>query len=506
MANFEYKVLPLSKLIPAGYNPRQITDKDYKALMRSMKEFGVVEPLVVQEKLISVPEYEEKGHRIIGGHQRYNAACGLKLGEVPCVILPIDDTKAKLLNIALNKIHGEWDIDKLTTLMDELKISGADIDLTGFDEASLENVGIVSEGGGLTDPDEVPEPPKKAITKPGDLYILGEHRLLCGDSTKAEDVAKLMDGKKAAFCFTSPPYTNMRDYGNSDHSLDKITKFLPAFAKYCDFYAVNLGLSRRDGKLNRYWDNYISEAESCGLPLTAWNVWNREGMGGSIANMSAMFPIEHEWILVFGGDKDRTRRVKKNKTAGTHTGISNRQKDGTTKKVSPKVVAGMGRMGSVLTMCYATGKKEHPAVFPVEMAAKYVNACSELDAAIVDPFLGSGTTLIACEKLGRKCYGMEIDPLYCDVIVKRWQDFTGKKAKENQRLKKVYSENKEKYQARFSVTTALRSGKIVKPEKCSKCEKVTSKLEAHHEDYDKPLDVMWMCRTCHVKHEKQKED
>ena len=244
---------------------------------------------------------------------------------------------------------------------------------------------------------------------------------MCGDSTDKEQLDTLMNKEYASFCFTSPPYSDMRDYGGGDLSVENIASFLSI--DNCSFYAVNLGLQRKDNAINRYWDTYIQIAEDRGLKLTAWNIWSKRNMGGSIANMSAMFPIEHEWILVFGGSKDSINRTKKNKTAGLHTGISNRQKDGTTKKVYPKIVKEYGVMGSVYEGVYATGEKEHPAVYPVHLPAEYIKACTQKDDIVYDPFLGSGTNVIACEQTDRTCYGMELDEKYLDVIRKRWAKY-----------------------------------------------------------------------------------
>jgi DNA modification methylase len=257
---------------------------------------------------------------------------------------------------------------------------------------------------------------------PGDLFQIGEHRLLCGDSTKKEDVERVMGGGNADFCFTSPPYADMRDYSGHDVSIEKIASFIFASAELCGFYAVNLGLKRQNGEIYPYWNQYIDAAKGVGFKFTAWNIWSRAGMGGSIANMSAIFPIEHEWIFIFGGSKDDVRATKKNKSAGLHTGISNRQKDGTTQKVKPKIVKEYGRMGSVFTSCYATGQKEHPAAFPLALPTEYINACSAENGSIYEPFSGSGTTMVACQNLNRKCRGIEISPDYCAVILQRMFD------------------------------------------------------------------------------------
>tara|TARA_Y100000310_G_scaffold29678_1_gene28210 strand:- start:768 stop:1820 length:1053 start_codon:yes stop_codon:yes gene_type:complete len=346
-----------------------------------MKEFGVVEPLVVQKSLSSVPEQEGKGHRIIGGHQRYNAACDLMLGEVPCIVLEIDDTRAKLLNIALNKIHGDWDVAKLGELIDSLKLEDADISLTGFDEVSLEDAGVRSEGGGLTDPDAVPEPPKEAKTKTGDLYLLGEHRLLCGDSTNADDVAKLMDGKKADMVFTDPPYGLGYDY-NSYQDI-KGHKYLEFCDKWFEiiitvpFMAITAGW-----KYCSFW--YLKKPKD----VMYWLARNKQ-TGGTVFFLRRIEPI-----FVWGKPKNRYKMDFFEEVRDMGDGM----------------------------------RDNHSCPKPVSLGCGVIEAVNPKDI-VLDVFLGSGTTLIACEKLGRKCYGMEIDPLYCDVIVKRWEEFTGLEAR-----------------------------------------------------------------------------
>jgi len=308
--------------------------------------------------------------------------------------------------------------------LEGLKELDFDIDLTGF---SLDDI-LVEPTEGLTDEDAVPEAPEEPVTVEGDIWVLGDHRVMCGDSTDKEQVERLMDGKIADFCFTSPPYSDMRDYGGGDMSVEKISSFIPASADVCGFYAVNLGLQRKDGSINPYWNEYINKANESELKLTSWNIWSKKDMGGSIANMTAMFLIEHEWIFVFGGDKESVNKTRENKTAGMKNSGTVRQKDGTTKKAKPCVSKHFSRMGTVFECDYARGEKDHPAAFPVELPEKYIEACSQIEGVIYEPFCGSGTTLIACEKTNRQCYGMELDPKYCDVIIQRWQDFTGKSA------------------------------------------------------------------------------
>jgi DNA modification methylase len=263
----------------------------------------------------------------------------------------------------------------------------------------------------------------------GELKLKSKHRLLCGDSTSESDVARLMDGEKADMCFTSPPYSDMRDYGGEcDLSVEHLAEFIPTAKPHCTMFVVNLGLQRKDGEIYSYWDEYIKSAKDCGLPFTSWNVWSRRGMGGSVANMTAMFPIEHEWLFVFGGKKEQVARTRKNKHGDSSVSLTNRQKDGKTKKAKDTVVRKFSRIGTVFESHNRGETKDHPASYPVALPSEYIEACCKKNHGVYDPFMGSGTTLIACEQLNRQCYGMEIDPLYCDVIVKRWENLTGETA------------------------------------------------------------------------------
>lgn len=401
------RTISLDKLNPADYNPREITKDEFEGLKTSLETFGQQENLIVNKDMT-----------VISGHQRLEAMKALGWTEATCNVVDLDKHQEKKLNVIMNStaITGKYDDLKLGEILEELKLD------EDYESLRLDKLEPLDLSDIEVEEDEAPEvssePPVSVL---GEVYQLGRHRVMCGDSTDKASVELLMNGKYADFCFTSPPYSDMRDYGGGDMSVEKIASFLSV--DNCRFYAVNLGLQRKDNAINRYWDTYIELAEARGLKLSAWNIWSKRGMGGSIANMSAMFPIEHEWILVFGGSKEDINRTKKNKTAGLHTGISNRQKDGTTKKVAPKTVQPFGVMGSVYEGVYATGEKEHPAVYPIHLPVEYINACTQKGDIVYEPFTGSGTNVIACEQTDRTCYGMEIDPKYVDVIRKRYWKF-----------------------------------------------------------------------------------
>lgn len=411
--------LKYTELTPFQDDLKDLPKDEYESLRKEIIEVGFT---------YSIDVWAHDGiNHIEDGHQRLRVI--KQMVEVEgwtCPPLPVsyvypkDEKEARRVLLSGASVYGRMTVEGAEVQLQKAGFDWKDVpDHFRFPDIKIPNFDPEAEE------DEVPDIPKKATTKLGDVWELGGHTLVCGDST--EDRKNEM----AAFCFTSPPYSEMRDYGGSNLSTGHLAKFIKK--DVCDFYAVVLGLCRKNGEIYQYWDEYINHARGEGLKLTSWNIWSRAGMGGSIANMSHMFPIEHEWIFVFGGGKDRVARTKANKSAGLHTGISNIQKDGTTKRVKPKEVLEFGRMGSVFESCYAAGTTEfdHPAMFPVKLPAAYIEACSKKGDLIYEPFAGAGTTLIAAEQLNRKCYAIEIEPKYCDVIVERWQNLTGGKAKKS---------------------------------------------------------------------------
>jgi len=286
--------------------------------------------------------------------------------------------------------------------------------------------------------DEIPDVPADPITKSGDLWMLGDHRLLCGDSTKAEDVARLMAGVKADLCFTSPPYGQQRDYtaeskskvADWDGLMCGVFSILPMAE--AGQVLVNLGMIHRDGEWIAYWDSWIKWMRSRGWRNFGWYVWDQGwGLPG---DWNGRFAPSHEFVFHFNKLSVRPEKIIDSKMAGQKTegkkGL--RGKDG---KVSGFSHA-TGPNGeyvypenkipdSVFRINRQCGGVGHPAPFSVPFAVFGIRCWPGI---VYEPFCGSGTTLIAAEQLDRKCYGMEISPAYCDVIVTRWEKLTGKKA------------------------------------------------------------------------------
>lgn len=410
----------LDEIKPYENNPRH-NDNAVDAVSNSIREFGFKVPLVVDSDDV-----------IVAGHTRYKAAKKLGLKTVPCLVA--DDLNEEQINafrLADNKV-GElatWDLDTLKVELDNI----GEIDMSEFG-FSLDGIGEEPQEVQEDDFDE--EPPEDPTSKLGDIYQLGEHRLMCGDSTNAEHVAKLMDGHKARMIFTSPPYSDMREYnGGKDLSVSNLAKFIGAYKDYCDFQCVNLGLQYKDKEIYPYWDGFIEEAHNAGLKLLAWNVWDKMDVG-SIGMAKHMFPVRHEWIFVFGADEEQTNKTWEKKTSGYKSKVTKRrqprrQPDGSMRySTVGDTSSKYKKMESVCSILPEKGKirADHPAAFPIQLPAEYIKSLTESDDGVIEPFCGSGSTLIACEQLGRKCYGMELDTKYMDVIIKRWEEYTGKKA------------------------------------------------------------------------------
>lgn len=264
-------------------------------------------------------------------------------------------------------------------------------------------------------------------SKFGECYSLGNHVLMCGDSTNQEHVDRLMDGRKGRMLFTSPPYSDMRTYSGNDVSVDVLKVFIKAYSKYVDYQCVNLGIKRQNEAIVEYWQPYIETASACGYKLLAWNVWNKMNMA-SVGMYVGMFPILHEFIFVFGKKVfEINKTVKKNKNSIKQRGYDKKRlPDGS------MVLTSTGdrsqenkKLGSVISILPQLGdiRKIHPALFPVELPKAYIEAMTDPGDVVIDPFGGGGTTLIACEETGRSCRMMEYSPDYCDVIRKRYEDY-----------------------------------------------------------------------------------
>jgi DNA modification methylase len=401
----EIRKIPIEKLNPAAYNPRkdlQPGDPEYEKLKRSMQEFGYVEPIV----------WNKRSGNIVGGHQRYKILLDMGMQEVDCVVVDLDETKEKALNIALNKIQGDWDYEKLTDLLQELDTGEFDLELTGFDMDEIEDLMTQFHVPGEIIEDEVPEPPEEPITKPGDLWIMGRHRLLCGDATKKEDVERLMDGKKADMVFTDPPYNIGYDYWDY---LDN--KEAGEYKKWCEqWFRILVKHSPIILITIGQWNMKMWFDIEKPLGIIAWIARNKTS-GSKISLFSVWEPI-----LVYA---KKIKKFKRNK-ADVVEGLLVRDEEEFVHDVNKAIEYVKNNCDLVeINNKRQTDVELHKCPKQVRLLKELLLRYSSRHALILDVFGGSGTTLIAAEQLSRTCFMMEIDPVYCDVIVQRYINLKG---------------------------------------------------------------------------------
>ncbi len=380
--------IPASQIKAAKYNPRKDLkpgDPEYEKLRRSIEEFGYVEPVI----------WNRRTGNIVGGHQRYKVLIALGVKEIDCVVVDLDDEREKALNVALNKITGEFDIPMLTDLLRDLNQDGFDVSLTGFDAAELDALFRDDVLGGIKEDAFDEPPPENPISRPGDLWLMGPHRLVCADSTKAETFTLLMDGQKADLVVTDPQYNvayegNAGTIQNDNMESAKFHAFL--LAAYRRMYE-NLvdGGSIYVFHADRETVNFRTAFTEAGFFCHQTCIWvkNSPVLG------RCDYQYNHEPILV--GWKP---------TAG-HKWYADRKQRTTWSFDRP------------------SKSKHHPTMKPVALVAYPIVNSSLTNAIVLDPFGGSGSTLIACEQTGRICRTVELDEKFCDVIVKRYIEFKG---------------------------------------------------------------------------------
>ena len=422
----EYIKVPIDSLVPYENNPR-INDEAVPYVEESINQVGYITPIVIDENNI-----------ILAGHTRLKAL--MASGEVDEIevlkVSGLSEEQKKKYRLLDNKTgeKAEWDFSKLEQELADLDFDGFDFDFT-VKEQEIDGRQIQEES--QYEDDEYVEKEEYSLDiQHGDVFKLGNHFLMCGDSTSAEDIAVLMDGMKgkAKILFTSPPYSDIYEYeGGKNLEESHIATFISAYRPYTDYQCVNLGIKRKEHDIVEYWNEYINEARKSGYKMLAWNVWDK-GTSGSIGMATALFPIRHEFIFVFGTKffEINCTIEKKPESIGVHHKKTMRQRDGSTKEQTwGDTSKSLKQMESVLLAFPEMRndiRKKHPAVFPIDLPSEYIKSMTQKNDTVIEPFGGSGTTLIACEQLGRKCRIMEYEPKYVNVIIDRWEQFTGGKA------------------------------------------------------------------------------
>lgn len=376
----------IAELAPADYNPRKDLkpgDAEYEKLKASIEQFGYVEPAI----------FNERTGRIVGGHQRLKVMADLGIDTADVVIVDLDETKEKALNIALNKISGEWDEPKLSLLIADLQASDFDVSLTGFDLEEIEQLLSLGEEREVTDDgfdlDTALE--QAAFVQEGDLWSLGEHRLLCGDATKAVDVERLMDGKQANLILTDPPY-NASFTSSSGLSIKNDSMEDEAFYQFLLVAFTNMAAVSEPGASAYIFHadteglNFRKAFKEAGFYLSGTCIWVKD----SLVLGRSPYQWQHEPIL-FGW-----------KTGGKHRWFADRKQTTVWKFDKPH------------------RNVDHPTSKPLDLMGYPIKNSTPANAIILDCFAGSGSTLMAAAQLGRIAYCMELDPKYASVILRRY--------------------------------------------------------------------------------------
>ena len=377
-------------LIPADYNPRKDLkpgDAEYEKLKRSIEQFGYVEPVI----------WNKTTGFVVGGHQRLKVLLDMGITEVECVVVEMDAEKEKALNIALNKISGEWDKDKLALLIADLQGADFDVSLTGFEPAEIDSLFKDAQQSKVKDDDfdveaELKQP---VITRAGDVWTLGQHRLVCGDSTKPETFALLMGDRKANLVITDPPY-NVNYEGSAGkikndnmaddafyHSL--LSAFQNTEAVMADDASIYVFHADTEGL------NFRRAFADAGFRLSGTCIWKKQ----SLVLGRSPYQWQHEPIL-FGWKKRGKHQWYTGQKESTIWEFDKPKKNG-----------------------------DHPTMKPIPLLAYPIMNSSMSNTLVLDPFGGSGSTLIACEQTDRSCCTIELDEKFCDVIVKRYIEQVG---------------------------------------------------------------------------------
>jgi len=402
----QIKKAPVKDLVSPEWNPRQITNEELDKLKTSLEEFGYIEPIIINDV----------NNHVVGGNQRLRALIALGYDEVDVVYVHIEDiNKEKACNVALNKISGDWDEDKLRTVLEDIELSPIDIRLTGFDELELtelevkEPITVHEDEFNLEDDDEL-----EVNVKEGDLFKLGEHYLLCGDSTVEANVKKLMQGAKADMVFTDPPYgMNLdTDWSGAKSKL----KFYQEKGCKGQGSTYKKVIGDNDDFTPQLIETVFDNFDYCAEIF----LWGADYYAEFLPNKN-----EGSWIV---WDKRSNEDTQEEYVKQTDKMFGSCFELCWSKNKHRREIARVKWAGIFGTETEFDRSRHHPTQKPIKLSEWFILKFSKDYQTIVDLYGGAGSTLLACEQLNRQCYMMELDPYYCQVIINRWEEYTGRKA------------------------------------------------------------------------------
>ena len=389
-----FEKVNIDRLVPYARNARTHSKEQILQLRSSLREFGFVNPVIVDKDL-----------NIIAGHGRIMAAREEGLTEIPCVFVEhLTEAQKRAYILADNRLalNAGWDEELLALEFADLKELGFDLEITGFDADEIEKL-FTDPGGDVADDDFdlTAALEQAAFVLPGDVWTIGRHRLICGDATDVDTVKKLMDGRKANLVLTDPPYNVGYTGGTKDAlTIQNDKQEDTAFRQFLSAAFTNMDAAMKPGAVFYIWHadsegyNFRAACKEAGWQVRQCLIWNK--------NQLVMGRQDYHWKhepCLYGW-----------KEGAAHLWASDRKQ--------------------TTILCFDRPQKnaEHPTMKPVALLAYQIANNTKGEDIALDLFGGSGTTLVACEQLGRKCYMMELDPKYCDVIIKRWEELTGNKA------------------------------------------------------------------------------
>jgi site-specific DNA-methyltransferase (adenine-specific) len=387
---YPHQVASVSDLIPYALNSRTHSDEQVAQLAASIREFGFTNPVLIDES-----------NNLIAGHGRLLAARKLQMETVPAIVVTgLDDRRRRALVIADNKLalNAEWDQDALSVELEDL--AGDFGELMGFSDDEL--VALLKQGNeGLTDEDAVPEAPEQPTTVEGDVWVLGKHRLMCGDATKIEHLEQLCENQLVDSWLTDPPYNVAYEGKTAEALIIKNDEMCDAdFRQFLEDSYTAADAVMKAGAVFYIWHadsegyNFRGAAQDIGWKIRQCLIWKKQSM--------VMGRQDYHWMhepCLYGW-----------KEGAAHLWAADRKQT------------------TILNFDRPSRSAEHPTMKPVELFEYQMLNNTKGDDLVLDSFAGSGTIAIACEKHGRRARMMELDPVYCDVIIKRWQDFTGEQA------------------------------------------------------------------------------